>query len=99
MHDFVDAEQGRANPYGVYDLGSNSAWVSVGTDHGTASFAVATVRRWWFAMGQEIYPDAKELMVTADGEEATAQGFVSENWSCSDSRMNSPSPSEPAIFH
>lgn len=67
VHDFVDAELGRANPYGVYDLGSNSAWVSVGTDHDTASFAVATVRRWWFAMGKAIYPDAKELMITADG--------------------------------
>ena len=67
VHDFVDDELGRANPYGVYDLGSNSAWVSVGTDHDTASFAVATVRRWWFAMGQAIYPDARELMITADG--------------------------------
>ena len=67
MHDFVDDGLGRANPYGVYDLGSNSAWVSVGTDHDTASFAVATVRRWWLAMGKAIYPDAKELMITADG--------------------------------
>lgn len=67
VHDFVDDELGRANPYGVYDLGSNSAWVSVGTDHDTASFAVATVRRWWFAMGKAIYPGAKELMITADG--------------------------------
>lgn len=67
VHDFVDDELGWANPYGVYDLGSNSAWVSVGTDHDTASFAVATVRRWWFAMGQELYPNAKELMITADG--------------------------------
>jgi len=67
VHDFVDDELGRANPYGVYDLGSNSAWVSVGTDHDTSSFAVATVRRWWFAMGKAIYPDAKELMITADG--------------------------------
>ncbi len=67
VHDFVDDELGRANPYGVYDLGSNSAWVSVGTDHDTASFAVATVRRWWFAMGQALYPNAKMLMITADG--------------------------------
>lgn len=67
VHDFVDDELGRANPYGVYDLGSNSAWVSVGTDHDTASFAVTTIRRWWFAMGKTIYPDARELMITADG--------------------------------
>lgn len=67
VHDFVDDELGRANPYGVYDLGTNSAWVSVGTDHDTASFAVATIRRWWLAMGEAAYPNAKELMITADG--------------------------------
>jgi len=67
VHDFVDDKLGRANPYGVYDLGSNSAWVSVGTDHDTASFAVATLRRWWLSMGKAAYPDAKELMITADG--------------------------------
>lgn len=67
VYDFVDKELGRANPYGVYDLSRNSAWVSVGTDHDTASFAVATIRRWWFAMGKKAYPDARELMITADG--------------------------------
>jgi transposase len=67
VYDFMDDELGKANPYGVYDLGSNSAWVSVGTDHDTASFAVATIRCWWFAMGKALYPNAKELMITADG--------------------------------
>ena len=67
VYDFVDPELGRANPYGVYDVGDNSAWVSVGTDHDTASFAVATIRRWWFAMGRALYPNPKELMITADG--------------------------------
>ena len=63
VHDFVDKELGRANPYGVYDVANNNAWVSVGTDHDTASFAVATIRRWWFAMGQSAYPAARELMI------------------------------------
>lgn len=67
VHDFVDVELGRANPYGVYDLGTNSAWVSVGTDHDTASFAVETIRRWWLTMGRTTYPEARELMITADG--------------------------------
>ena len=67
VHDFVDAELGRANPYGVYDLAQNAGWVSVGTDHDTASFAVATIRRWWLGMGQPLYPAAKELMIMADG--------------------------------
>ena len=67
VHDFVDEELGRANPYGVYDVASNAGWVSVGTDHDTASFAVATIRRWWLAMGQSAYPGARELMIMADG--------------------------------
>lgn len=67
VYDFVDKELGRANPYGVYDLANNAGWVSVGTDHDTASFAVATIRRWWLAMGLPLYPDVKELLITADG--------------------------------
>ena len=67
VHDFVDKELGRANPYGVYDLANNAAWVSVGTDHDTASFAVETIRRWWLCMGRSAYPAATELMITADG--------------------------------
>ena len=67
VYDFVDKELGRANPYGVFDLADNSGWVSVGTDHDTASFAVSTIRRWWLVMGKPLYPDAKELLITADG--------------------------------
>lgn len=67
VYDFVDKELGRANPYGVYDMTNNLGWVSVGTDNDTASFAVSTIRRWWFAMGKELYPDASELLITADG--------------------------------
>ena len=65
VHDFV-TDLGRANPYGVYDLAANSAWVSVGTDHDTASFAVQTIRRWWQQMGQARHPAATELTITAD---------------------------------
>lgn len=67
VHDFVIPALGRAAPYGVYDLAQNTGWVSVGVDHDTASFAVETVRRWWHAMGKEIYPQAKRLLITADG--------------------------------
>jgi Rhodopirellula transposase DDE domain len=67
VHDFVDPELGRANPYGVYDIGANQGWVSVGTDHDTAAFAVQTIRRWWYAMGKPRYPKARELTITADG--------------------------------
>ena len=67
VYDFVDKQLGKANPYGVYDVANDSAWVSVGTDHDTASFAVESIRRWWLAMGHDVYPDARELMITADG--------------------------------
>ncbi|MGH7393907.1 MAG: ISAzo13 family transposase, partial [Candidatus Rokuibacteriota bacterium] len=67
VHDFVIPELGRAAPYGVYDLAHNTGWVSVGVDHDTASFAVETIRRWWHAMGQEKYPKAGQLLITADG--------------------------------
>ncbi len=67
VHDFIDKELGRANPYGVYDVASNTGWVSVGTDHDTASFAVETIRRWWNTMGKQRYPNASALMITADG--------------------------------
>ena len=67
VHDFIDKELGRANPYGVYDIGADQAWVSVGTDHDTSAFAVQTIRRWWFSMGVQRYPQAKQLLITADG--------------------------------
>ncbi len=67
VHDFIDKELGRANPYGVYDIGADEAWVSVGTDHDTSAFAVQTIRRWWLSMGKERYPQAKQLVITADG--------------------------------
>jgi transposase len=66
VHDFVDKELGRATPYGVYDIGSNLGWVSVGMDHDTAEFAVETIRRWWRSMGRQVYPQASRLLITAD---------------------------------
>jgi len=66
VHDFVQPELGRAIPYGVYDLSANTGWVSVGIDHDTAAFAVASIRRWWQAMGRRVYPRARRLLITAD---------------------------------
>jgi Rhodopirellula transposase DDE domain len=66
VHDFPDEELGKAIPYGVYDLGANAGWVSVGTDHDTAAFAVATLRRWWQQVGRALYPTTTRLLVTAD---------------------------------
>jgi hypothetical protein len=67
VHDFIDPKLARAVPYGVYDITNNVGWVSVGTDHDTASFAVNAIRRWWRTMGRKRHPQATRLMISADG--------------------------------
>lgn len=67
VHDFKDPKLGHAIPYGIYDLTRDEGWVSVGIDHNTAQFAVESVRRWWLEMGCQVYSQAAELLVTADG--------------------------------
>jgi transposase len=67
VYDFPIPGLGRATPYGVYDLGQNAGWVNVGMDHDTAAFAVESIRRWWKTVGQHQYPDAKRLLISADG--------------------------------
>ncbi len=67
VYDFPIPGVGRATPYGVYDLGQNAGWVNVGIDHETAAFAVESIRRWWNAVGKSQYPEAKRLLISADG--------------------------------
>jgi len=66
VHDFLDRDLGKAVPYGVYDVMRNEGWVSVGVNHDTAEFAVESIRRWWKRMGRPAYPNATELLITAD---------------------------------
>ncbi len=66
VHDFIGPE-GKAIPYGVYDVAADAGWVSVGRDHDTSTFAVASLRRWWQTMGQPTYPAAERLLICADG--------------------------------
>ena len=66
VHDFMIKELGRASPYGVYDLTSNAGWVNVGIDNDTSTFAVESIRQWWYSMGKKVYPKAKRLLITAD---------------------------------
>ena len=65
-HDLIDKELGKAIPYGIYDLGRNRGWVSVGIDHDTAAFAVASLRSWWTNEGRAAYPTTKRLLICAD---------------------------------
>jgi hypothetical protein len=66
-HDFPSPDVPRAYPYGIYDLGRNTGFVNVGTDHDTGAFAVASIRGWWRKEGRGLYPQAKQLLITADG--------------------------------
>jgi len=66
VHDFIVPEQGKAIPYGVYDLTRDEGWVSVGIDHDTASFAMNAIRSWWQKMGRPVYGGVNRLLVTAD---------------------------------
>jgi Rhodopirellula transposase DDE domain len=68
VHDFPDKEPGKAIPYGIYDIAANTGWVSVGTDHDTAAFAVNTLRTWWNGQGRAAYPQATTLTITADSD-------------------------------
>jgi hypothetical protein len=66
-HDFPDPSVPRAYPYGVYDMRQNRGFVNVGTDHDTGAFAVASIRGWWRYEGCHLYPQAKQVLITADG--------------------------------
>ncbi len=67
VYDFKIPELGKVAPYGIYDVSKNVGWVNVGIDHDTAQFAVQSIRTWWLSMGKAYYPQAKQLLVTADG--------------------------------
>jgi hypothetical protein len=77
-HDFLSEAEGKATPYGIYDLTANAGWVNVGTDHDTAAFAVESIRRWWNARGRADYPLAGRLLVTADA--GGSNGYRTRAW-------------------
>ena len=78
VHDFPADSCGKAMPYGVYDMARNEAWVSVGQDHDTPAFAVASIRHWWQSLGRRAYPEATDLFITADA--GGSNGYRSRAW-------------------
>ena len=78
VHDFIDPALGKANPYGVYDVANNTGWVSVGTDHDTAAFAVNTIATWWQQVGKPLHPNASRLLICADG--GGSNGYRTRLW-------------------
>jgi hypothetical protein len=77
-HDFEIKELGKVAPYGVYDINNNVGWVNVGTDADTSAFAVESIRRWWNTMGKDMYPEAKQLLITADS--GGSNGYRRKLW-------------------
>ena len=97
VHDFIIRELGRVNPYGVYDLGQNEAWVSVGVDHDTASFAVESIRRWWWSMGYAVYSKATRLLITADA--GGSNGYRLRLWKLELQKLADETGLEIAVCH
>ncbi|MDE3205087.1 MAG: ISAzo13 family transposase [Acidobacteriota bacterium] len=85
VHDFPDPEMGKAIPYGVLDIGANEGWVNVGDDHDTPAFAVASIARWWQRMGADRYPEATQLMITADA--GGSNSYRSRAWKAELSKL------------
>jgi len=96
-HDFPDPQGGKAIPYGVYDVGDNSGFVSVGTDHDTAAFAAESVRRWWQAIGRGRYPGARRLLVSCDA--GGSNGYRARAWKAELARFAAQSGLEITVCH
>ena len=96
-HDFIIRELGRVNPYGVYDVAHNEAWVSVGVDHDTAAFAVESIRRWWWSMGYPVYPKATRLLITADA--GGSNGYRLRLWKLELQKLADETGLEIAVCH
>jgi transposase len=97
VHDFQDDELGKAIPYGVYDLGANAGWVNVGIDHDTPEFAVESIYCWWRQMGRKTYPEARELLITADG--GGSNGSRTRMWKVALQRMADATGLKISVCH
>ena len=97
VHDFIDRQLGKAIPYGVFDVGRNEGWVSVGTDHDTAEFAVESIRRWWERLGREAYPNAKRLLIVADA--GGSNGYRTRLWRTSLQKLADDLDLELSVSH
>jgi hypothetical protein len=97
VHDFIDPEMGKAIPYGVYDLGADEGWVSVGDDADTAGFAVATIGRWWAQMGHQRYPKATKLLICADA--GGSNGYRIRAWKVELAKLAKETRLEITVAH
>ena len=96
-YDFIDPDKGKAIPYGIYDQTLNEGWVSVGVDHDTAEFAVASIARWWALMGERSYPGAREILILADG--GGSNGSRNRLWKYAIQKWAQPEDLKVAVCH
>ena len=96
-HDFPDRAVPRAYPYGIYDLAQNRGFVNVGTDHDTASFAVASIRGWWCHEGRRLYPQTTRLLITADA--GGSNGYRLRLWKWELQQLANQTGLEIAVCH
>ena len=96
-HDFVDKNLGKVAPYGIYDIGQNIGWVSVGISGDTAEFAVNTIRSWWYNMGNKLYHNSKRIMITADC--GGSNGYRVRLWKIELQKLADELNKEIHIFH
>jgi Rhodopirellula transposase DDE domain len=97
VHDFPDPEVPKAVPYGVYDIGADEGWVTVGDDHDTAEFAVHTIGRWWDMVGSKIYPGTRRLLITADA--GGSNGYRLKLWKVELAKLAARAGIEITVCH
>lgn len=97
IHDFIDPDEPKAIPYGIYDVAKNAGWVNVGCDHDTASFAVGSIRRWWNSMGRTVYPEANRLLICADS--GGSNGYRIRLWKVELQRWADDTGLDVAVCH
>ncbi len=96
-HDFPSKSNGRAIPYGVYDISENLGWVSVGKDNDTATFAAQSIYRWWLYMGRKIYKDAEKILICADC--GGSNGYRSKLWKYELQKFSNKTGLEVTVCH
>jgi len=97
VYDFLSLADGKATPYGVYEITTNKAWVSVGISKDTAQFAVSTIKSWWYQMGKVQYPDATKLLIHADG--GGSNGSRNKLWKFELQKLSSEIGIEISVCH
>lgn len=97
MHDFPDKVNGKAVPYGIFDVRENAGYVNVGINHDTGEFSVASIKRWWQTLGKTLYPHATKLLITCDA--GGSNGYRLRLWKKELQKFSTQSRLEITVSH